>query len=291
MLTFYTHTPSVYNIGDDLCAPNHYFHLEAHEAQSTLIIGGGAFKDMGLAEAQRLKPHIAITWAIGRSVPLPTYSWRIRGPGDILRHWRAIASTVARAKSTFAAASTRDTDLVGRLFDYVPCPSVFHSICDVPPGAKIGVFLNADAQVTSSAAADVLDLIKKSSKEVIFGTNSEQIYRFSAKFKECGVIITNSYHIGYWSLLSGRSVRLIGYSSKFVNLLNMFGIPRNNFEPYIRGDARSLVSGVNRCFIKGAEVQLNEPSSFKELFRDYNIRFAQKLVDRGFLRSFLIKSI
>jgi len=280
----------IYNIGDELCCPAAYFDFSAHPGHQVLVVGGGAFNTMGMSHVKRVGPAVALTWATGRSIPLSESGrWPIPVDRATARRTRDAVRLVVRARRRFNIASTRDVDLVGRFFRYVPCPSVFHRVCELPPGAKLGVFLNGNPLTSSDDVDRILDSLRSTLPTAVFGKNSDSVSIFLSKFAECETVVTNSYHIGYWSLLTGRKLRLIGYSSKFLNMLKIFGLSTTKLTLCRKGDPRSLTDALDRCLRKPDDVSVSTPQVIKAEFRERNLQFAAELVRRGLLQVCALK--
>lgn len=216
-----------YNIGDDLCRASLYFDLPSN----INVIEGGTYV-FGNETAED------VTWAVGRSVK----------PGQ----------GASRPNGKAALYSCRDkTDNMR----FVPCPSVFHPIVDIPPGDQtvliVGGSDTIDRDVSSVSCSVALPL--ESYKEC---------------FTKADKVITNSYHTAYWSLLSGRKVKLIGYSSKFTSLLKIFDIDSSNVIMYPKGDYDSFKGAVQTA---KTYPWLSTSSHYKDLFRDLNYKFYNAL--------------
>lgn len=266
MVNFQHRWPSIFNLGDFLCSPRHYFHFEAGQcddrcASSVTIVGGGAYNQLGceVATAGDGSKHIA--WGVGRSIAYGT-------------------DEPAPLKSAFdfhSEFSTRDPDLASEGVPLVPCVSVMHELVDLPPGHMTGLFLNENPGVGASARNLPVGL-----GDVAFGTNAMAEHDFIAMFARTSRLVTNSYHVAYWGLLSGREVAVIGYSSKFDNLLRLLGIDDAPLR-YTRGDGEDLARAIARHTSKPAFLRIPNHLAIKDRFRQTNREFAQRLVERGLL--------
>ncbi len=276
-LLFIHNKPNVFNIGDFLCTPQHYFDFGMNSFNSALflknkqyniILGGGAYINYGVNTAENYKNHKIIAWGIGGSEELNSDS-KTRF-NDILEN--------------YSAFGTRDINITSESIKFLPCVSVLNNIVDLNIGNQLGVFLNFDTAITS---IEVLNDIKEycNNNNILFGTNSLYQREFEKIFSKTDKIITNSYHVAYWSLLSGRKVKIIGSSSKFVNLLNMFGLNEKNIFIYDRNNINSLKEKFYEATKSDNFYTLDNYLEFKDRFRQINIDFANKLVDKGLVAS------
>jgi hypothetical protein len=252
--------PARPNLGDALCSPKNYFDFSAE--RPALIVGGGAFNGLGVNEARHFTGGIRIAWGIGQS-------WRLEKPAEHL-NLRAV-------RGIFAIATTRDPQFANEDVRLLPCVSVLHPVVDIPPGAEHGIFFNHD----EAASGEGIDAIIRDEQESQFvAVNSAPEREFTAAFARAGELTTNSYHAAYWGLLSGRAVRLLGYSTKFPNLLSLLGLPVDAFTPYHRGDTASLADALKRSGSRPALV-LSDAASIKGRFRAMNHEFAASLAQLG----------
>lgn len=260
--------PSIFNIGDYLSSPRHYFDFECNAPSESgfsriLILGGGAFNDFGVYATLSVESDKKIAWGIGRSIQTPNnFELTPSIPTD------------------FSVFGSRDRALVAAGSAFVPCASVMGGIVDIPPGGALGIFLNHNPAVSGQAVWDVLSTVYPGA---IIGTNSLSETEFRAKFALTGKIVTNSYHIAYWGLLSGRQVALIGYSSKFTSLFDLFELP-HVIHQYQRGDGTGLRGAIESVLDDRLFSCLSSPTQTKLAFRQINIDYAQHLVAAGFFR-------
>lgn len=263
---FVHHYPSLFNIGDYLCSPRHYFNFGTPNRKKTIIIAGGGVFGHPSAEIP-IPDAIRIAWGVGRSTD-PS----------------APSHLISDLENNFSVSSTRDKDISNDKVHFVPCVSAFSSITEIPPGSEIGVFLNANP-VTSGLDARNAGLIF--GKEFIFCTNASQERNFREKFAATAKIVTNSYHVAYWALLSGRSVSVIGYSSKFLSLGTLFdGLSIKNYQ---KGDGNALRESIEELLRSDHFFKLDSASSFRTAFRSLNLKFAQKLVQEGLFESIKLR--
>lgn len=258
-IEFLTDTPALPNLGDTLCSPRHYFAFSSEA--SVVIAGGGAFNDLAVKKASKLPADIRIAWAIGQS-------WRFGTapqPFDL-----------GAVRRTYARATTRDPLAACDAIPLLPCVSVLHPIVDSAPGAACGLFLNLAEAASGARTHASLAAAAERQPGLVTGTNALDAAAFMALFARTGTVTTNSYHVAYWSLLSGREVRLIGYSSKFINLLRLFGLNPEALVRYDRGDAGQLADAIVAA--EGARpLSLPRPAAVRDAFRDANRAFAAAL--------------
>lgn len=270
-ISFVHSWPSTFNIGDYLSSPRHYFDFHCYSIEKSsikkiLILGGGAFNDFGNNIASLIESDRKIAWGIGRSIPYSERYAKITGP----------------ISTSFSFFGSRDRSLLAVNSTLVPCVSVMGDIVDIPPGAAFGIFLNQNPAVSGSAISDAFSLINADT-DTIVGTNALSETEFRARFARTGRIITNSYHIAYWGLLSGRQVALIGYSSKFSSLFDLFQIP-DNITLYERGDGAGLAAAITKAQSAQSFSCLSSPGETKMAFRQMNVNYAKKLVNESVFR-------
>ncbi|MBZ9768443.1 hypothetical protein LB526_16940 [Mesorhizobium sp. CA6] len=268
-LSFVHAWPSTFNIGDYLSSPRHYFDFECYPASESgfsrvLILGGGAFNDIGAYASSLVEADQKIAWGIGRSVPSPE-DFGKSGPS---------------IPANFSAFGSRDRALVAANRPLVPCASVMGDIVDIPRGDALGFFLNQNPAVSGESLVDIFSTIDS---EAVVGTNSLSETEFRAKFALTAKIVTNSYHVAYWGLLSGRQVALIGYSSKFASILDLFELP-DSVVQYQRGDGVRLLGAIERALRSDSFSRLASPMETKRAFRQANVDYAQHLVTTGLFR-------
>ncbi|QCK88173.1 hypothetical protein E8L99_21615 [Phreatobacter aquaticus] len=257
--------PALFNLGDYLCSPRHYFKFEpwrdeGGQPRRVTIVGGGAFNQLGQEAGSTGAGRVHIAWGIGRSVAY--------GNTDV--------ADLGAARAFHSEFSTRDPDLAAQGASLVPCVSVMHELVDLPVGDETGLFLNGDRAVGDSRELRTI----AAGKDLVFGTNAMAEHDFMAQLARTNRLITNSYHVAYWGLLSGRAVALIGYSSKFDSLLTLLGLTTKPL-CYARGEIEDLKRAVAKSFDQAAFVRLPDHLTLKEDFRQLNRAFARRLVERG----------
>lgn len=251
------------NIGDLLCSPRHYFDFESE--RRALIVGGGASNNFFCGRARRQDANVRIAWGIGQS-------WTFEARASSLD--RLFKSTLRRL--TYARASTRDPSLVSDQLPLVPCVSVFNPVTETPAGTEIGVFLNANDKVSGEQSSMRSGCAAMFDARAFVATNALGSDDFMRSFARTRTIATNSYHAAYWGLLSGRSVHIIGYSSKFTNLAALFDFPESAILRVRRGDRDALNRAIALC--AGREpLRLANPGATRSRFRKHNLDFARSL--------------
>lgn len=253
-------------MGDFLCSPAHYFRLAARE-RDVLIIGGGAFRELGLKQAARSRLGFdqTVLWGVGQSLADG------EEPGKPL------------ATLPYAAWSLRDVDKVADRTSFVPCVSCMHEMLDAPAqGTETIVFLNA-ARAASGFTQDDLEALRSTGLRILYNDCSPQ--QFEAALRASANVITNSFHGAYWSLLAGREVACFGYSSKFASLFAALGLDPSSVRHYRRDDTASLAKGI-RELEKRDFVRLDNPEGTKRDFRELNIAFAERIRNIGLLSQF-----
>ncbi|MBZ9990509.1 hypothetical protein LB572_25735 [Mesorhizobium sp. BH1-1-5] len=153
-------------------------------------------------------------------------------------------------------------------------------IVDIPPGTALGIFVNQNPAASGNA---LMDVFSSMDADTVIGTNALSETEFRVRFARTGRIVTNSYHVAYWGLLSGRQVALIGYSSKFSSLFDLFQIS-DNINQYERGDGNGLAAAIARALTGRSFSCLPSPDEVKMEFRKMNISYAKKLVSSGIFR-------
>lgn len=270
---FYNHNNDHFNIGDFLCTPKHYFNFKlrpekSNNLQDTLIIGGGTYnRSFGLNYINKYSKPINIGWGLGVTI-------NKNNPHQV----NNIREVISEALNIYDICSTRDNDIIkwNEKLLFVPCVSVMNDIIELPAGNKTGIFLNADKKRTNA------DTIKRynhfESERLIFCTNAIDELEFRHFFSQTNKIITNSYHVAYWGLLSGRSVAITGYSSKFSSLIKLFNLDESMLLHYNKSDLTKIDNNIS-AFLKNGDYyqQLVNHRDYISEFRNRNIKFAEIL--------------
>ena len=264
-LAFIHHTTSIFNIGDYLSSPRHYFRFVPNrQGRPVVVIGGGVFGNYNIvrknAKSINIDARCRVGWGIGLSV---------KGDGSASQKMDVFSESL-----DFNA--TRDLELVSEKVPFCPCSSVFNSLTELPPGQEVGILLNHSPKVSGG---DPLGLHARYDNLVV-GGNALSEYDFRALFSRIGYLVTNSYHTAMWGLLSGRAVGIIGFSSKYTNVLKMFGIA-GDYQRYEKGDPDGLVKAIDRVISENLFVSAPNAADRRDEFRKLNLAYAGKLVEQG----------
>lgn len=252
------------NLGDLLCSPQTYFHLEADHR--LLIIGGG----------------IQSAYITGKKPPPEGY--------DRVCVWGGGVSSrpgqpLPRQIPGIDLWTIRDRDCVPDPENWLPCASCMHPMLDHPsvmnkPGRKL-LYVNADPSIYNPAA------LLKSRRMAIergfdFATNRGNEAAFFAKWHDCEHVVTNSYHGAYWSLLAGKRVTIFGYNYKFQSLVSMFALAAR---PIIfpKNDRKALIDSTKAALDLDDPVMLEDHAATLDTFRDRQKGFARTLAAAGVL--------
>ena len=265
-VAFLHYRTSVFNLGDYLSSPRHYFRfVPAAGSRRVAVIGGGVFgryeRIRGPGAAIDIEGRARVAWAVGLSL-------KGADGGGVER--------LAEMARSFDAVSTRDPNHVSDAISFCPCSSVLNGIVDIPPGDRTGILLNFDPR---ASGRDPLAMLE-SFRDVVVGGNAVSERDFRRYFARCGRIVTNSYHTAFWGLLSGRAVAIVGFSSKYDSLREMFGLTRAP-RRYAMGDGDSLQAAIGGALDEESFQSLDEPEVWRARFRDLNRRYADQLVAAG----------
>lgn len=256
-ISYHHHNPSVPNIGDLLCSPKHYFYLSSDN--NTLIVGGGAFHGLGVDHTRRTKSSHRIAWAIGQS---HRFNDTIKPLDEQV------------ISSHYSIATTRDKAFASNAISLLPCVSVLNSITETPIGTEKGILLNYDIRASGNSVDSILR--KYENDGYITISNALSYNEYVNEFKKTKEIITNSYHAAYWGLLSGRRIKLIGYSSKFISLLDLFDQDQASLLKYDKGDALGLSLALENLS-SAPTISLKNHREYLHGFRQMNIDFSKSL--------------
>ncbi|MCU0858669.1 MAG: hypothetical protein MUC65_09740 [Pontiellaceae bacterium] len=237
-------------------------------------MGGGVYKDFGVKAlpSKGIPIKKSVMWAVGQSL------------------CSGVDKLDVVTSLPYADWATRDVDAVESESRYLPCASCMHPMLDQPGGKETLLFLNADSKVIGdpSAHENLQFMARHRGWNLLFNNCSAAV--FSDALACSGTVVTNSYHGAYWGLLSGRSVVLMGYSSKFRSLLLGFDISPTRMVPIEKGRADVLAEVLedidlsrSLCLGRAAEVRRN--------FRQCNIAFAERLVQQQLIQGFTLKTI
>lgn len=216
-----------YNIGDDLCRASLYFDLPKKHN----YIEGGVYKF-----GEETKNDIL--WGVGRS---------IKELGDF---------THKNNKALLYSCRDRVSDM-----PFVPCPSVFSVLADIPVGKKQSLILGGSDTIGRTV----------SNFPNVAMNKKDYITAFTSTAK----IVTNSYHTAYWALLSGRAVKVVGYSSKFTDLFTIFDLDTSLVVTYNKGSFSSFNTAISR--LKNIP-WVSASCCYKKYFRQLNIEYYDKVL-------------
>ncbi|WP_108125530.1 hypothetical protein [Saccharospirillum mangrovi] len=267
-IVFIHHQPAIYNIGDDLCSPRHYFNFET-DIDGLTILGGGAYSNYGLKTVRKEKLNLnrTISWATGESTPKKA-----------LPHI---------AKLPYAAWGIRDRSRTSES-NFLPCPSCLNSFLESPPGDEgTLLFLNADPRVTdSSLSTEYQSIAYRYGWKLLF--NNCSIAELTDALQTSKRVITNSYHGAYWSLLSGHNLVLLGYSSKFTGLFDSLNLDSGHISMITKGSGKQLLQAI-KGVIEDEGIRLVDHKLVLNEFRKMNIEFAKTLCSKGLIHTFRLK--
>lgn len=287
----YHASPTPPNIGDSLCSPRLYFDFMCEPEAFTLVVGGGAIGN-GREIFADVKPANRLVWSVGGSAPLVTEQSHPKKNSPSLPQ-RALAKvkrllthviknrqnprTVKKPRDVegIVLYSTRDRDVVRQGEFFVPCSSCFHPIAAAPRGTGVAVVLNANPAVSGDVDS-IFAMLSKRFPDVILATNAVTEAEMLHLFSKTDRIVTNSYHFAYWSLLGGGAVKLIGYSTKSTNLLDIFDLNCGALRIYAMGNGHVLLDRVDEALREGEWLSLPRPDETRARFQDLNLAFARR---------------
>lgn len=261
--------PAHGNLGDELCSPKHYFTFKAKKTIN--IVGGGAFSDLGLGYVSllRLKFPDTIFWGGGQSLSgsaKPNFVQRL----------------------PYAFWGVRDIDSV-ETAHFLPCVSCLHPLTKTPVHSDgILVFINYDPNV--SGDFDFKKITSCLSGKVSFLYNNCNEDELASALRGADRVVTNSFHGAYWSLLSGRAVTLIGYSSKFYSLFSLFELDKEKIIKFDRGDRSVLMDAVSYALNNDLFQALPDFHGTRDKLIEINMSFMEKLKESNLFHSIRPKS-
>lgn len=265
-VAFVHHRTTVFNLGDYLSSPRHYFKFTPTlSKRPVVVVGGGVFGNF-----QRLREGTAAIDIDSRV----KVAW---GVGISNKNEGADSSKLFEVGRSFDFITTRDADNASEAMPFCPCASVMNAIAEMPVGTKTGILLNFDPR---ASGADPLEMLSTFDKKLVVGTNAVSESDFRTLFGRTSHIVTNSYHTAYWGLMSGRSVAIVGFSSKYESIKAMYGLDYDIYR-YKKGDGEGLRQAIATALSEGRFVKLDNGPDYREKFRDLNKQYAARLVEAG----------
>lgn len=262
------------NIGDQLTSPALYFDFNNLGSRKILVVGGGAIPD-ALKVFSGDQHDVRIIWGVGKSDPLFQSSREKRK--NIKRR---IKSSLASLLELISRAETRvvSSRELGTAAPYlVPCPSCLHPVCTTPRGKGIAVVLNANDRVSGGVDL-VMNDVQRDFPGIEFVTNSVDEVELLNLFRRTDWIITNSYHMTYWSLLSGGKVTPIAHSSKIPGLLSLFNLPEEGVATYRSGNSQQLGQAIRDALAQRRFIELENPHETRARFCSLNETFGSAVM-------------
>ena len=235
------HRKDTDNIGDIYSSPLNYYNFDQPELRidiwndiekynfeaDNVIVGGG-----GLLSHEEFLPSIEKLIRLKKDKKIKRLIfWGVGKNAHFDRNiCKDLEKTYLDNLSCADIIGIRD---ISTRFDYTPCPS-----CNL---IKAGNFFNEKPQnklVYYEHDNYKLPKIFPGKKLRNTETDIKKILRFLGSAR---VVVTNTYHGVYWSLLLGKKVYCLPFSSKFdnfksldnYNLLSDTTIPENLFEDYL----------------------------------------------------------
>lgn len=270
-IVFIHKSPKVFNIGDYLCSPRHYFEFKK-PIKNLTIIGGGVFSNLGIDFLKKnyIDLNKTILWGVGNSKK------------DFLYKSQQVK------KLPYLAWGIRDKESVIQEF-FLPCVSCLHPMLNERIlGSRTLLFLNKNSKISSSEYMQEFDnLAKKRNWNLLFNDCSEE------EIKEALIqhkyIITNSYHGAYWALLSGHEIMLLGYNPKFISVLKLFDFDESELIRYKKGDGKDLLDRISAITDNKKFIKLNNHTDVLNEFRNINLDFANALKDKNIIDDYEYK--
>lgn len=265
------------NLGDLLCSPGMYFDIRSQKR--VLIIGGG----------------IQTKYILGTQSLPEGYDYAcLWGGGLSARPNRDLDSN----KSPFDRWGVRDRELVSDEEKWLPCVSCLHPMLDLAitlknteasPESPGLLYINSDPNIYSPRALIASRALAKS-QDLEFCTNRASVDQFLSKWLSAKLVVTNSYHGAYWSLLAGKEVQLFGYNFKFQSLVTMFDL---RWVPvtFTKGSAGSVIRATKHALSAKDPLFLENFEQVLFRFRDKQVRFAKGLVNDSFVSGVNIKPV
>ena len=260
-IRFVHRNPKLFNIGDFLASPRHYFRF-SRALEGATVVGGGIFDPRkNIIKKFCLNPSSCAVWGAGFA----------QGMNE--------KETVV-TDLPFRAWSYRDMKYVPD-DNFVPCVSCFHPLSSIASkGDRTLVFLNDDPKVTPYECRYSVEKICRD-RGWLLAWNSSSEKDLLRSFELTNQVITNSFHGSYWGLLSERSVKVIAHNMKFISMFEGMGLEGSSLvHVYGRRDGEGLLENL-RCTQAEDFVFLKNAKTMRADFQSRNIKFAKKLVDCG----------
>ena len=238
------------NIGDHYCNPSRYFDLPIEKtidiysswtpkSTDTVIIGGGGLIRRTFQKRIELYKRTGaklIFWGIGHNFrEKETHMW-----------W---PDWVTSSKLW----SVRD---YVKMQYYVPCVTCMHPAFDQSYDVKQKevYFIHAHRNRNESYR-------ELYGKKII--TNDQQDFNKVIKFLgSAETIITDSYHGAYWGLLLGRNVKVVNWTTKFLNFKH---------QP-------AFIDNIKSCNVIKSQSYKNDFKDYLNECRDLNNKFYKKVI-------------
>ena len=255
------------NLGDLLCSPKSYFHLESDKR--TLIIGGG----------------IQSSYITGKKRPPEGYDKVVVWGGGLSSEPK---KTLQSDIDGIDIWTIRDRDCVPDDQHWLPCVSCMHPMMDHPavenvPGRAL-LYINADPVIYSPSA---LLKSRRIAKEhgLDFCTNRADQEDFFDKWHKCERVVTNSYHGIYWSLLAGKKVSIFGYNYKFRSLISILSL-ETRVITFDKQNRASLIEATRAATVEKDSVSLPDSAAVLTGYRKMQTCFAEILYEEGIISRF-----
>ncbi len=260
-IRFVHRNPHLFNIGDFLCSPRHYFNFSGAIAGAT-IVGGGIFDPRKkIISKFDLTPENTAIWGAGF------------GQG-INERERFISEL------PFLDWGYRDVKYIPE-DRFLPCVSCFHPVAtNAKQGASTVVFLNDDPKITPYEVRTKIEAHCATQGWLLIW-NSTSETNLVKTFARANKIITNSFHGAYWGLLSGREVKVLAHNMKFINLLDSVGLDGTALVHQYEKQRPEVVFMHLAQGDRDGFVALENAAKTRAHFQSLNLAFAQRLVASG----------
>ncbi len=259
------HTIDTKNAGDYYCAPHHYFKELSDTAldifdykrlggkadafvnrinENAIIVGGGGLLNRGgfkfqmkIFEQLLQKGKKTVLWGVGHNIKYKkSFGKPVNYNVDV---------------NNFGIAGTRDISCPG---DFVPCVSCLHEIFDknFETTRDIGIVFHKDT-IKNKDVTNKFENYDTLSNSHDF----ESIINFIGTSE---TILTDSYHVMYWSMLLNKNIAIVPNSSKFYDFKH---------KPVFT-DFQNPIFDVKNA---------NDFSGLLEECREINLKFSEKVFD------------